>query len=41
MYAQVAVISKLRIMVEFHAWVTVVFDSNWKDMVIYTFETFW
>ena len=28
-------------MVEFHAWVTVVFYSKWKNMVIYTFKTFW
>ena len=36
MYSQITLISKLRIMVEFHAWVTVVFYSKWKDMVIYT-----
>ena len=37
MYSQITLISKfkLRITVEFHAWVTVVFYSKWKDMVIY------
>ena len=41
LYSQILVISNLRIIVELHAWVTVVFYSKWKDMVIYTFEIFW
>ena len=36
MYSQITLISKLRTMVEFHAWVTVVFYSKWKNMVIFT-----